>query len=150
MSKRTAGRIVFWFFAILLIAGVSWAAWNNQPFHAEDAVGWLTNYPEALQRSQQTGKPMLIDFSADWCPPCRAMKRDVFSIHEVGEYLRAHYVPLAVDLTSPDGPANDLSNQHRIEAIPTLIVLTADGQTLSRHTGGMSASELVKWLSSIQ
>jgi thiol:disulfide interchange protein len=46
-------------------------------------AGFVTNYNSALSRSRRDRKPMVLVFSASWCPPCKQMKREVYPSAEV-------------------------------------------------------------------
>lgn len=43
----------------------------------------------------------MIFFTADWCSPCRIMKRQVFADHEVMEAINSNVVPVEIDIDDP-------------------------------------------------
>lgn len=77
---------------------------------------------------------VLVDFGADWCPPCRKMEPivDQFIKDNKGK----------VTLVKMDGGVeNQLMKQHRVEGLPTFIVYK-NGRETARRQGAMSAEEL--------
>lgn len=78
--------------------------------------------------------PVLVDFHADWCGPCKVMAPavDEFAQANVGEVLVAK-------LDTDRNPRT--AQQYDIRGIPTLI-LFRDGQEVDRRTGAISREEI--------
>lgn len=74
------------------------------------------------------GLPMLVDFSAEWCPPCRQLK-PIFSDLKKEYKGKVDFVTINVD-SMPE-----LAAKYRIESIPALIYISRDGQELYRSVG---------------
>lgn len=99
------------------------------------------NIPQmsAAQFQQQLqGKDyVLVDFGADWCPPCRKMEPDV------NLFLSRH--PEISFLKIDAGVHTDLMKQLQVNGIPTLLLIKK-GTEVWRHTGITSADELeIQW-----
>jgi len=106
------------------------------------AVAWRTDLDAALAEARRTGKPVLADFSAEWCPSCQTMKREVWTDVEVGHDVERLYVPVAVDVDQNRAVAG----RYGITSIPTILILDAAGKV--RHRADfMSRQELIDFLS---
>ena len=57
-------------------------------------------------QSKSTGKPALVLFTADWCPPCKQLKSETLSDAKVKVAIAASFTPVVVDLSDRDGPNN--------------------------------------------
>lgn len=68
---------------------------------------------------------MFVDVGAYWCPPCRELDEEVFTVPKVGEWLAAHAVPIHIDAEKGEGP--EIVDRYLVQAYPTLLVLEASG-----------------------
>lgn len=89
---------------------------------------------EKFEELIQSEKPVLVDFFATWCGPCKAMHPVLDQLkEEIGEAARI--VKIDVD------QQEELAESYRIQTVPTLI-LFKKGEAVWRHSGVVSAKEL--------
>ena len=89
------------------------------------------NYAEVLA----SGQPVVIDFWAEWCGPCRTIAPIVEELAE--EYAdRVNIGKCDVD------SADDVVATYRVRNIPTLVFIK-DGNVVGKHVGAISRNDLV-------
>jgi protein disulfide-isomerase len=110
---------------------------------ADDHIPWRTDFAAALAEGKAAGKPILIDFSATWCPPCQQMKRAAWPDARVANLASTKYIPLAMDVDAAGAKAP--AEQYGINTIPAVLVVDGDGKVI-RQSSFMSADELVAFL----
>jgi protein disulfide-isomerase len=96
----------------------------------------------AKQIAAQSNRLVLIHFWAEWCGPCQAMERTVFSRPEVAAALERDYVPCRLNLDQFPSTAN----QYGVTRIPTDVVITPQGQMIARFVG---AADVLQYLDRI-
>lgn len=93
-----------------------------------DTIPWRTDFAAALAESRTSGKPVLLDFSASWCPPCQVMKHEVWPDPAVNMAVTASYIPVLMDADSP--ATQDVGRRYQVDTIPRIIVVDSDGRVL--------------------
>ena len=87
------------------------------------------------------GVPVIMDFSAEWCPPCRQLK-PVF--HALGEEYKGKVDFVTVNVDSMP----ELAEMYKISSIPTLVFLSSEGEEIHRTVGFRTADEIKSDISS--
>jgi thiol:disulfide interchange protein DsbD len=123
--SRSQGATV-WRIAIavlLLVSGVAFAI----PRSHGDGVQWAKYDAKVLADARAAGKPVVIDFYADWCLPCKELDEKTFSDPKVVAELD-RFVRVKADLTVPsDEKTKALTKQYGIVGVPTIVFLDSNG-----------------------
>ncbi|MCA1732190.1 MAG: thioredoxin family protein [Acidobacteria bacterium] len=116
-------------------------------------VAWVPLARADAVASQQ-GKPILYDFTADWCVPCRSLDREGWANADVALIVNREFVPVRVDASARDEDLDPavlaLKKRYRVEAFPTLVVTDAEGKELRRESGFRNRALLTRFLQSRQ
>ncbi len=130
MSKRG--------FTVLLIAAAAVAAqlsapcqvtWSGKPFN--DALG---------QAAGDKGFVM-VDFFTTWCVPCKMLDATAWKDPSISTFLAEHHV-VALKLDA-EKEGKDLAARYKIRGYPTVILLNAKGEELSRFMGVREAAVIL-------
>jgi thioredoxin-related protein len=103
------------------------------------------NWTQILVKAKAENKYIFVDCYATWCGPCKWMSANIFQDKEVGDYMNAHFINVAVqmDKTAKDdhrvkdwyADADKLHDLYKIGAYPTYLFFSPDGTALHRFTG---------------
>ena len=84
----------------------------------------------------ENGRPMIVDFSATWCPPCRQLK-PIFEKLAEDFKGRIDFVTIDVD----ENP--ELSQAYGVQSIPMMVFLNKDGQIQNTIIGFQNRDQLL-------
>jgi thiol:disulfide interchange protein len=138
-KTNSAFKPVWVLFAILV--GFTAVSMIARSVGARDRVPWRTDVAAAVADGAREKKPVLLYFTASWCGPCQRMKGATWSDAEVEAKLKG-YVPVKVDIDRERATAES----YQIDAVPTFVVLDAQGNTTKRATSFMPADEFLAWI----
>lgn len=128
---------------LALVAATSLALAGDFPQGSPDFKDSSTS---ALSAAKTSGKPVILVFSAAWCPPCQAMKHDVYPSAAV-KALQDKFVWAYLDV---DDPRNEnVANKYGVNGIPHIEFLNASGKEIDKQIGGTSSEEFAKTLESV-
>ena len=134
VSRAKGARVMRLAIGVLLLAsGVAFAI----PRKHVEGVAWSKYDAKALADARAQHKPVVIDFYADWCLPCKELDEKTFSDARVGSELD-RFVRVKADLTVPsDALTKQLTKEYAILGVPTIVVLDANGNEVqgARLTG---------------
>jgi len=132
-SSRSTPRLLGVLAIALLLLRVA-AGWyeSRNPPRVVELVHWQP-IESAAEQSLVTGKPILYDFTAEWCTPCHTMAREVFADRKSAETINSMFVPVRVlDRQREDGRNSPdvvgLQQRYAVEAFPTLVVVNPGGR----------------------
>ena len=144
-----AGHAVPWFPAIKRVVGSAmliFGAWLAVPVSNSQAIAW--EQLEAWNDTRDGSGPVLIDFVAEWCIPCREMDHSTYVDEEViAEASRFRMVK--ADLTDEDDASSKVVEEFSVQGVPTVILRSADGHEEARMVGYVGPEEMLQAMRSV-
>lgn len=112
------------FVFILLISGaIGIAAQDNQ-------INWTTDFKQAQTLARETNRPLLLDFTAEWCKPCKAMDKEFWVLPEVVAAMKP-FVAVKVDFDKE----RSLAGKYGVGAIPFVVFADPLGSLITFRRG---------------
>jgi thiol:disulfide interchange protein DsbD len=127
--------------AVYILLSVSQAA----------GIEWQPYTSHAVERAASDGRPVMIEFTADWCIPCRVLEYGAFKDSEVIQESD-RFVRLRVDLTHQEEPtALEAVERYQVAGPPVIVFLGGDGSELTdlRVLESMDPEELLERMRSV-
>ncbi|HWS73172.1 MAG TPA: cytochrome c biogenesis protein CcdA, partial [Thermoanaerobaculia bacterium] len=126
-SRAQGARVLRIAIAILLLAGgVAFAL----PRKGGSALKWDRYDTKAIATASLSKRPVVIDFYADWCMPCKELDEKTFNDGKVADELQ-RFTRVKANLTAADDPlTKQLTKEYAIVGVPTLVFIGSDGREL--------------------
>ncbi|MCA9785858.1 MAG: thioredoxin family protein [Candidatus Cloacimonetes bacterium] len=130
----------FWLTFLVLALAYAWYSF----YVPTSSIAWADNYTSAQHQAADTGKPMILYFSGEWCVPCRIMKRQVWADEEVKTSVSSQFIPVEIDVDNPDNAA--VLARYNVGGSPVTIITDPQGNALRWRVGGIGKSEFLELL----
>ena len=125
---------------LLLLAACSSSSQDT----ATGEIDWVKDYKSGIALAAETGKPIMLYFTADWCPPCRELKKNVFSRADVAQASR-QLVNIYLDVDKDRATME----AYKVRSIPIIFFLDQPGEVVSTITGAGSAKVFIKHMNNL-
>lgn len=117
--------------AVLVLVGAGVAA--GPAAAAPGALPWEKSYGEALKKAKAAGRPVMVDFWANWCTWCHELDRTTYVDARVLD-LATGVIPVKVD-TEGGGKDRALTERYDIVELPSILFVSPSGSVVLRLQG---------------
>ena len=113
----------------LLLAGAA----REAPPPPPPTIKWERNFEEALKKARKTGKPIIVDFWADWCGWCHRLDKTTYADPWVARKA-LDFVAAKID-TEGSRKEREVALKYQVTSLPTIVFLSPEGRQLGRVNG---------------
>jgi thiol:disulfide interchange protein len=121
------------------------------PTFGENRILWFNDLDAGLAAAKRENKPLMIDFMADWCAPCKEMERSTFSNSAV--ILKAKtFIPVRIDIEKQRQVAEKykaLARAYGGVGIPNILFLSSNGTKIQHIVGFYTPQQLLPVMDSV-
>jgi thiol:disulfide interchange protein DsbD len=147
---------------VLLIGGVGLRfGWAGSPKSDRSVqIPWVRDEHVAVAQSRASGKPLLIDFFAEWCAACKELDVHTWTDPVVAKEVADRFVPLKIDGTEENATTDELYKKYGVPGLPTVLMMACrddrppecavPGEGPSRVTGFLPPPEMLERLRRVQ
>ena len=121
------GKGIFGILVILLGILLVHNAINAKP----PAIDWIHYEEGSVAELKTEGKPVFLDFYADWCAPCKEMDRKTFKDKQVIEKAK-QFIMIKIDCTAPNETVKKFMRQWNVTGMPTFVFIDKDGNEVKQ------------------
>jgi len=108
--------------------------------HAD--VKWETgSWEDILATAKKENRHIFIDFYTVWCGPCKRLDKITYKDEGVTEFTNTM---LNVKYDCEKGFGEELADQYKVAAYPTLLVIGPDGKEVDRHVGYLDPEPFIE------
>lgn len=109
------------------------------------------SFEQVLAKARSEGRPVLIDFFAEWCAACKELDRETYPAPEVISATE-RFINVKIDATHSDEALDALMERFGVEGLPTVAFISSEGQVLSapRVTGFLEPRAFIAELEKVR
>lgn len=99
-------------------------------------------WSEIKQKATKENKMIFVDAFTTWCGPCKWMAKTVFTNDTVANYYNTNFINAQIDMEKGEG--KDLLKEWSVNAFPSLLYFSPQGELLHRSCGAYPAADFIK------
>jgi thiol:disulfide interchange protein DsbD len=115
----------------LLLAGASRE--GPPPLPPPPTIKWEKSFDEALRKARNAGKPVIVDFWADWCSWCHRLDKNTYADPWVARKAE-EFVAVKVN-TEGSRKELEVTRRYHVTSLPTILFLSPEGRQIFRLNG---------------
>lgn len=108
---------------------------------------WQSSYTQAIQDAAKDKKPIIIDFSTDWCGWSKKMDRETFADPSIQALLKD--CTLARINPEQNDENNKIAEKLKVDSYPFIFVMNYKGEVISSQSGYMNVADFKEFLNKI-
>jgi thioredoxin:protein disulfide reductase len=127
----------------LLPSGGGTATMETAEAHQEPL--WIWDETEGFAQAAAEGKPIMMDFWAEWCVACNELDHFTYNQPEILD-LAEDFVSIKMDMTKNSAENKTKLNKYEVFGMPTVIFFDSSGVELERFSGFISADNMAPYM----
>ena len=139
-ESRNPARVVA---GVLVAVGGLWLILAPEPEHA--GIEWSDQYEATLTSAKDAGKPVILDFTADWCAACKELEHKTYTDAAVVQ-CADEFGRIMIDGTSDTPEFVALKEEYGIKGLPAVYFICPEGDVVDELTlkGFETADEFLR------
>lgn len=131
-----------------IVALILSSAWFSSQAQTPTGVSYYSgSFDNFLREARKDHKPILIEFWAGWCAPCKKMDNETYADLNLSTFVNNNFMTFRMDIDSPDGMA--IVERYGVEVFPTLLVADYKANEVSQLKGYYSPKYLEEVLGNL-
>ncbi len=116
----------------------------------KSGINWIyDDEAVAKELSTSSGKPIIVDFWAEWCAACKELDHKTFSDPQVYNFINDSFIPLKINGTKVTDEIKAVWGRFGVKGLPTVLFLSPDGTELDRFEAFRTVEEVLPFLEQV-
>lgn len=98
------------------------------------AIRWEHRLEDALKKAKSSGKPVMIDFWAEWCGWCHRLDQTTYVDPDVARLITTDFIAVKID-TEAGKRSAEIASKYGVQSLPTIAFISPSGRPIDRISG---------------